>query len=452
MSFGNMGMLLAAFLAGGTSSTDVASIVQPAHYFQTREIEISIDKMIELASRAPNDPKTQIQQLVALRHLTDESDKLKKAANYAGHRQTLEKIAQGKLAADTFGFASDHAARVLRKLDSAKPPVVKTRPIREDALEWFPADVTFAATSDLRHGGNPANDAVRDLVKLMPEREKKDMYDFFEQCGNVRIERIAFGFVDAKERKIFVRITGKANQKWCVDALLAISKGRMNATPMKSADNTTITLLKGGLNSPAILAIGNTDVLSGVSLGAEPRPDDLAAELLNIRAKKKPNASSGSLKAPLAKVPDGAVAFLLGALPNDVQQESRILVDAVPTSLLAFVERTPTGLDVQFEGTMANKDDTARFVQKVSNLRKEGITTLQQLKGQNLVQPSGSPPIPFQGLIDVLESLQVNGEADKTQLRVVVPDGLLQQVGMMGMIWSRAVDIAPPPVEVKKDK
>jgi len=448
-------MLLAAFLSGGMSSTDVASIVQPTHYFQTREIEISIDKMIELASRAPNDPKTQIQQLVALRHLADESDKLKKAANYAGHRQTLEKIAQGKLAADTFGFASDYAARVLRKLDNAKPPVVKTRPIREDALEWFPADVTFAATSDLRHGSNAANYALRDQFNLMPGLEKKGLYDFFEQCGNVRIERIAFGFVDAKDpkkRKLFLRITGKANQKWCVDALQAISGGHMTATPMKNADGATITLLNGGQNAPAILAIGNTDVLIGGYNGANPPTDELAAELLDIRAKKKPNAASGELKAPLAKIPDRAVAFALGAVPHELQVEFRFLLDAVPMSLSAFVERTPTGMDLQFEGTMFNKDHTAKFVQKMSNHRKEGITMLHKLKGQPPPLPPGSPPIPFQGLIDLLESLQVNGEADKAQLRVIVPDGLLQQAGMMGMIWGHAVDVAPPPAEVKKDK
>src|SRR4051794_29528159 len=110
-------ILLLALMGGGMNSTDLVALVPPGHYFQSRQIEVSLDKMVELAGRDPKDPKTQVQQLVALRHLADESDKLKKAANYAALRAALEAIAQGKKGADATGFAPEYGQNVLDKID-----------------------------------------------------------------------------------------------------------------------------------------------------------------------------------------------------------------------------------------------------------------------------------------------------------------------------------------------
>ena len=47
---------------------------------------------------------------------------------------------------------------------------------------------------------------------MIPDREKKEMYDVFEKTGNVRLDRFAFGVVDHQERgkkKLMIRLTGK---------------------------------------------------------------------------------------------------------------------------------------------------------------------------------------------------------------------------------------------------
>src|ERR1700722_18986727 len=91
-------VLMMAILSGGSGSTDLVAMMQPRQYFESRQIEISIDKMVDLANEEPKNAKTQIVQLNALRYLADESDNLKKSANYAAYRQQLEAIAQGKKA------------------------------------------------------------------------------------------------------------------------------------------------------------------------------------------------------------------------------------------------------------------------------------------------------------------------------------------------------------------
>ena len=230
MGFGFMEILVLAIMTGGTSSTDVIALVQPKHYFQYREWEPSIDKMVDIAFEDPKDAKTQVAQLTSLRYLADESEALKKSPKYADQRRMIEAIAQGKKAQDPEGFAKDYANRVLMKLDNAKPAAMKPRPIREDALGWFPSDASLAGAIDLAQARQAvgATDPIKELLKILPDREKKQMYSFIEKSGNVRLERISFAYVDTAkgEGKIYLRATGKGNQAWIADMIMLIDGGR----------------------------------------------------------------------------------------------------------------------------------------------------------------------------------------------------------------------------------
>ena len=446
VGFGFAEILVLAVMSGGMTSADLVAMVPTSQYFQARQIEVSIDKMAELASRDPKDAKTQIQQLLALRHLADESDSLKKAPTYAAHRQLLEQIAAGKRAQDSLGFAQDYARRVLAKLDNAKPTSEKVPPLRADALSWFPADVRFAAALDMRHGPGFAGEPLKEIMKLMPEETKKEMYDHVEKMGNIRIERLAFGFADAEKDgkpKIFVRFSGKVNQAWLVKTLTSIDGPQFDVKQSKDAQGVPITLLQEkNRSSPVIMFIGDTDVVITGFKGTDGKNDDLVAEVLDVRAKKKPSAAAGALKDRLAKVPDKAIALLVGEVPADFKREFRFVFDPAPANVTAFIERMPMGLDLQVETMMANGDDADKLVQKVGGLRKEGIEGLKKAMQQEL--PPGFPPIPFQAMLNVLESLQVQSQTDKVQVRVSVPDQLIQQLGTMSATFAGVGRAAPP--------
>jgi hypothetical protein len=438
-------VLMMAILSGGSGSTDLVAMMQPRQYFESRQIEASIDKMMDLANDEPKNAKTQIVQLNALRFLADESDNLKKSANYAAYRQQLEAIARGTKAQDAQGFAKDYANRVLQKLDGAKPAqAVKVRPMREEALGWFPANATMAGAIDLQQASQPATggvDPIKELLKILPDRERTQMYDFIEKMGNVRIERVAFALVDNPEQKdqmkIFVRFTGKGSHDWLSSALRETSGGRMQTMESKADDGTPITVMQTANQPPAIVMVGDTDILMIGYMGNQLKHDELRAEVLDVRSKKTANATRGALKNALAKVPDKAVGLLVGAMPEQMKRELGQIFDPLPAKFAMFIEKAPQGLDLQVEGSMANAEDAGRLVQKIGGLRKDGIAALQQAMQQPL--PAGAAPIPFQGMITMLENLQVQSQGDTVNVRAVAPNGLLQMVPMFFM--TRAVQV-----------
>jgi len=435
-------VLMMAILSGGSGSTDLVAMMQPRQYFESRQIEPSIDKMVDLANDEPKNAKTQIVQLNALRYLADESDSLKKSANYAAYRQQLEAIAKGTKAQDAQSFAKDYANRVLQKLDGAKAEAaVKVRPIRDEALGWFPANATIAGAIDLRQASQPAAggaDPVKELLKMLPDRERTQMYDFIEKSGNVRVERLAFALVDNPEQKdqmkIFVRFTGKGNHDWLASVLRETSGDRMQATESKADDGTPITLLQIPNQPPAVMMLGDTDIMMIGYMGNNGKHDELVAEVLDARGKKTGNAASGSLKNALTKIPDKAVGLLIGTMPEQMKRELGQVFDLVPAKFAMFIEKAPQGLDLQIEGSMANAEDAGRLVQKIGGLRKDGIAALQQAMQQLL--PPGAPPIPFQGMINMLENLQVQSQGDMVNVRGVAPNGLLQVLPMFFMVRS----------------
>jgi hypothetical protein len=449
--FGFAEVMMLALLAGGMNNTDLATLVEPQHYFEARQVKVSIDSMIDVALTEPKDGKAQIMQLTALRYLSDEADALKKSANYATNRQALEQIAQGKKAQDKLGFAREYAERLLDKLDGKKPAMLKTAPIRTDALAWFPADVTLAAALDMRGSGQLGipNDTFKEILKMMPDREKREMYDHIEKSGNVRLDRIAFAYSQGPGKgdgKFFLRVTGKGSQEGLLELFNMIDggAGRLQSKQIKDDKDVPITLLQEPNNqSPVIMLVGNSDMLvvfNEGGFGQNKKHDELVQEVLTARSQKKPNAAAGKLKDQLAKVPDKAVGLLVGDIPDELKRDFDRAFGATPSKVIAFMERVPQGLDVQVEAGMINADDAGKAVQKIAALRKEGIDELKKAMQQPL--PAGAPPIPFQGMINLMESLQVQNENEKLNLRVVVPSGLIQQLPLLMM---------PRRVEFKKN-
>jgi hypothetical protein len=455
MAFGFAEILVLALMSGGINSADLVDLVQPTHYFQYRQWEPSVDKMADLAGEDPKDAKGQIAQLTCLRYLVDETAALKKSPRYAEHRKALEAIAQGNKAQDSLGFAKDYANRVLLKLDNKKPEAAKLRPVREHALDWFPANATLAGAIDLQHArhAGAGNDPIKELLKLMPEREKKQMYEFIEKSGNIRVERAAFAWVEGtgkRDGKIFARFTGKGNQDWMVAAFNMIDegRGRMQIKVTKDAKGTRITLMEPQ-NGPVIMLVGNTDLLVVGYEGHNRQQDDLVTEVLDARSKKKASATSGPLKDRLAKIPDKAVALLVGEAPDEMKRELGRVFDPMPTKVTAFVERAQQGLDVHVDTSAANAEDAGKLVRKIGELRKEGIKGLKDEMQQP--QRPGRPPIPFQALINVLETLQVQSKDEKVQIRAFVPDGLIQQMSSGWMLFggARGLDVELPAQKIK---
>ena len=79
MMFAFAPVLLLVLLAGGMNDADLVTLIQPKAYFESRQVRLSIDSMIDIVIAEPKDNKAQVRQLTALRYLSDESDAFKKA-------------------------------------------------------------------------------------------------------------------------------------------------------------------------------------------------------------------------------------------------------------------------------------------------------------------------------------------------------------------------------------
>ncbi len=277
-------------------------------------------------------------------------------------------------------------------------------------------------------------------MKAIPDNGKNELYNAMERVGNVRVDRFAIGYVDAKnagDQKIFVRITGKANPEWLANAIQTVGPPGVQMERQKAPDGTPLILLRSRNTEPLIVFVGDTDLLVVGYLNPNAKSqDDVLAEVLEVRAKKKASAAAGKLKDRLAKIPNKAVAFALGDIPTELAGELGLKLGGgalVPTKFTAFMERSAPGLDVNVETALANANAADGLVRKIGELRKQGVEALKEEMKRPL--PPGSPPVPFQDMINILDAIQVQSKMDRVQVRVSVPDAFIQRIGSMGALF-----------------
>ena len=436
-------VLILALTAGSVNATDWMTMVKPREYFKSRNIEPTIDRMIDFVIEDVKTPKAQIKQLAALQYLADEADKFKKAANYDTNRMAIEEVAAGKLGRDSTGFVQEYAKRLLAKLDGAKPAAAKIRPLRQDALTWFPADMKIAVAFDMHQLQGLSNDTRKGILATIADSSRLNLYEQLEMFGNIRVDRMEFGIVDADnpdDQKMFLRVSGKANQAWIADSLTARSGFALPWKETKDAEGTPIRTLHAANAGAAVVLIGNTDMIIVGYQKFDGKHDDLIAELLAVRAKKKPHAA-GNLKDRLAKIPDRAIGFLVGDLPGE--WKGQMGLDPVPTKISAYVEAAPMGLEVKVETVMKDGAEAGKFVGKVGALRKEGIATLQQAM-KDPIEP-GLPRMPYQALIDLVETIQVQNRGETVKASGFISSRLIQQMGEMYIAYTRPSSLEAVP-------
>ena len=452
LGMGPIEILLMLVVAGGGTSTDLASLLPTQDYFKARNIDISIDKAVELAGKDPADGKTQIAQLIALRYLADESAKLKGAPNYEQHRQLLAAIAGGKKAQDPQGFAKEYAAKVLARLDGTKLPAPAMPSVRDDSFRWFPANANLIGALDFRstRGAAPAKSGLADMLKMFPGDMVNAAISAVEKVGNVRIDRIAFAFVDGPKDQqmgeIYVRISGKANVAWVLEAFKEL---KVQTKTSKGTNGETITRLTiVNEDAPAIAFVGDNDLVVTGYQKDKANHEPLLEKVLDLRAGKLKHAGEGVMKTELAKIPEKSVGLIVGRLPAEAAQGATF---PMPVMIHGHILRVQNALDVNLAGSMANNEDALALVKQVSGFRTEGINALKQLQGAPLPIPGFQPA----QMIQMLESMQVEAQGSVAKLRLLMPDDMLGSYGMlMGVGFAGAArPVAPPPAkEEKKEK
>jgi len=235
---------LAMMLILMSSGNDVLSLIDPADFFKSRNVPVTLEKMVELATTPAANPKAEISQLLALRYLAEDAA-VKKAPNLAEILKKVEEVAEGKKGPDTAGFAAEYARRTAVALGSKLAPPKAGAPddsVRQDAMNWFPKTAGFVAGIDLRQGGRgltkDAAEMRQKLVKFMPAMAKDELYRMVEETGNLRLDRASLAYQEdpqnGKEGKLYIRLTGKGNHKGLVAYLRKMMPPAWQFKEMKS--------------------------------------------------------------------------------------------------------------------------------------------------------------------------------------------------------------------------
>jgi len=411
---GPLELFMLLFFSGSGQAADLVGLFSAEDYFKSRGVQVSFEKLIELAATEPSDAKTQVAQLLALRGLAEEPDRFKKSDGYAQGKAVLEQIAAGTKASDRLGFAKEYALLALARLEGKTPPDGGLPDSIHDLLGWFPADVTMVTALDVRRQGPLAlpDKSMGALLKnSVLGTQMKELYDVAETLGNVRIEGVANAIAQQKagQGTMYFRGRGKANHRWLL-AFLKSKNLNLTTEEAKAPGDVAITILRGK-DEPLMALIGDTDLVFAFDMGAGQKHEEALKTLLAVRGKKQANIFTGSLQGRLKKADAKAAGLVVGRFPEEVQNSFTGLLPAFPKDLFAQIVRRPQGLDVEAEGLCENEDKAKEFVKSASAVRQQALGSLKALK-EKLPQL-----VPVEGLVNSMQ-IQSKGNAAHFQMHL----------------------------------
>jgi hypothetical protein len=430
-SFSELLILLAL---AGVPVNDAASLIDPPGYLKAHDVELNAERLAELIARDPRGGKEQMTQLLAIRWLGAHPDEARKG----GALDALRAVAEGDKGRDAYRFARDHAARALARIEGKPAPAAVQVPpggLREEALSWFPAGATMFGAVDLGLAGSASPldpDAVSGILgRLLPEGDRKQIYDFVDTVGNLRLDRLAFAVETTGKAsdagRVWVRFTGAADCK-SLEAFLAPVYPEREERKGPGGEPIVIRTKKG--DAPAFAFIGKSDFLIAGYRGDKENHVEVVEALLDVRAGKGKSVVQGPFADVLKKTGERAQGLFVGDIANAVH--AGLLRNLIGSSLAVpgrvVVELTGGKvLTARVRGTMKDEEEAAATAKALGELRGNGIAALAPLypaQASDLadigrkaleaakVEVSGST---------VSVTAQVPAEAMKTVLKAVGP-------------------------------
>lgn len=418
--------LVFLMLAGtGNMPHDVVSVIDADDYFRSRQIAVKVADLVPLAEKEPKDGKAQIAQLLALRWLGEHPDQVKKDAKA---REALEQIAAGKKGQDPVGFAREYAQEALALVEgkpAPKPTPLPEDSVRGDALKWFPNDAAFFGAIDLRPAGEVKSTKGKPLfsrlLKIIPPREREEMYKFVDGVGNIRLDRVSFAYspnpAERQKGRIYIRYTGLADRKGLAEFIKSNLRDS-NLEYRKGPKGEVITVIHSPKNPPAFAFIGDTDlIMAGYDGNAD--AIEVVDDALDVRAGKKPSLVTGPFADKLKKVPALASGLIMGDLPEDIRRDltrSDSPFKAAPRSFDVYMTRDKE-LDIHFHATMADQADAKAFAESVDQLKKTAVAGLKALPPQIKIKPES-----LDLLTKTLEAIKAEPKDSSVTGGVQIPD------------------------------
>ncbi len=275
----------------------------------------------------------------------------------------------------------------------------------------------------------------------MPPEAKKEFYQVVDRLGNVQIRRVTFAISDDGngKRRSFGRLSGRFNPVWIPELLRKVS---LDAKAHKDQDGVSILVVKNDptRSGPAFAFIGDRDLLIAANdAQGENDHDAVVEQVLAVREKKEKAAPSAALKAPLAKIPAGAVGYFAGDLPEDIRRGAAQPFGSMPKSVIAYVQPAATGLDFVLKGAMEDEAQAKMFIQVASKLRMDAINSLD--KAPALPIPGINP----EDLKSMFNSMQLEAKGAEINVRMLISEEGMKTLPFFFVLRSAPQQAPLPP-------
>lgn len=445
-------VLILLVLNGGEA--DLASYIEVADYYKSRNLELTPAKVVELLAKDQDKGNMKMAQLLGIRWLGENPAEAKK---HAAAKPALEKVLKWTKKQDPQGFYKEYAQAALARLDG-KQPAVRTIPkdsLTAEGLKWFPANAHIVMGLDTRSAGKnplPQQPALKKFIQTqMPAGMKQEIYGFADAVGNVRLDRLTMTMsmdpAGKRPEKIYVRITGLADRQRLA-SFLQIKNKQATSKEEKAKDGTPVTLMEMSQRDPAIALVGDTDLI----VAGRDRPDkdslDIVKEVLDVRAAAKPSFLTGALAKTLKDVPAQASGLVAGESFNELERNiKRAFGEQVkmPKKYAIYLTRDK-GVEVHARAETEKAEEAKAWVDAVAEQKKKALAGLKQVPKEAKISKD------LLALMEkTIEGAKAEAKGTKVEGKLVVPEKLAQAIPELMINWmmleNRGMPDAPPAVE-----
>jgi hypothetical protein len=223
---------------------------------------------------------------------------------------------------------------------------------------------------------------IRSLRKMaFRGKDAEELIKLADQLGNVQVARTSFAYTadtDKDKGKIWIRVTGRADQK----RMVAFLRGLVKDTEMleeKGPKAEPITLLHAKNQPPAFALVGNTDVLMASYEGNEGDHLAVVRDALDVFRGRKASVARGKVAEFLKDVSPDASALVAGELSDQQRlQLARTVPATLPRALTLQMIRNQD-LTLRMRCQMGGADDAKDNVDRLIKMKKDANELLDRL-------------------------------------------------------------------------
>jgi hypothetical protein len=259
---------------------------------------------------------------------------------------------------------------------------------------------------------------------MIPPREREEMYQVFEQLGNMRIDRLGFALSmddQGRVQRIFLRFSG-AGDRQRLASMLKMTGPKFEPSDEKGPKGEPITLLSSQTSPPAFAIIGDNEVIVAGYEKDQGNHLEVVKQALAVRAGKEKGVPDGALARLVGQAPDAARGVLAIDLNEGMRRDflrGRPPISVAPQRVLAHIVRggegdaTKPGLTIGGQASFSDADEAKKAVKELEDVKQKALKELDDAPKNR-----GIPPQALKAAKEMLSAVKLDTNGATAQARL----------------------------------